>query len=42
VLAALSYREIDAALDTEGHKPRRAASWSAAAVCNVALREIAD
>jgi DNA invertase Pin-like site-specific DNA recombinase len=40
--AGLSYREIATALDTEGHKPRRAASWSAAAVRNVALREIAD
>jgi DNA invertase Pin-like site-specific DNA recombinase len=40
--AGRSYREIATALDAEGHKPRRAASWSAAAVCNVALREIAD
>jgi DNA invertase Pin-like site-specific DNA recombinase len=34
-----SYREIARALDAEGRKPRRAASWSAAAVRNVALRE---
>jgi DNA invertase Pin-like site-specific DNA recombinase len=39
--AGRSYREIAAALDAEGHRPRRAASWSAAAVRNVALREIA-
>jgi DNA invertase Pin-like site-specific DNA recombinase len=37
-----SYREIATALGTEGHKPRRAASWPAAAVRNVVLREIAD
>ncbi len=40
--AGRSYREIATALDAEGHKPRRAASWSAAAVRNVALREMAD
>ena len=40
--ADLSYREIATALGTEGHKPRRAASWPAAAVRNVVLREIAD
>lgn len=34
-----SYREIAAALDAEGHKPRRAASWSAMSVRNVAMRE---
>ena len=39
--AGRSYREIASALDAEGHKPRRAACWSAAAVRNVALREIA-
>ena len=39
--AGRSYREIAVTLDAEGHKPRRAASWSAAAVRNVALREIA-
>jgi DNA invertase Pin-like site-specific DNA recombinase len=39
--AGRSYREIATALDTEVHRPRRAASWSAAAVRNVALREIA-
>jgi DNA invertase Pin-like site-specific DNA recombinase len=35
------YRTIAAALDAEGLRPRRAASWSAAAVRNVALRESA-
>jgi DNA invertase Pin-like site-specific DNA recombinase len=40
--AGRSYREIAAALDGEGHKPRRAASWSPATVRNVALRENAD
>jgi DNA invertase Pin-like site-specific DNA recombinase len=40
--AGRSYREITTALDAEGHKPRRANSWSAAVVRNVALREIAD
>ena len=30
--AGRSYREIATALDAEGHKPRRAASWSAVAV----------
>lgn len=39
--AGCSYRAIASALDAEGHKPRRAASWSAAAVRNVALREVA-
>jgi DNA invertase Pin-like site-specific DNA recombinase len=39
--AGRSYREIAAALDTEGHKPRRAASWSAATVRNIANRESA-
>ncbi len=34
-----SYREIAAALDVEGLPPRRALSWSAMAVRNVALRE---
>ncbi len=34
-----SYRTIAATLDTEGHRPRRAAAWSAMAVRNVALRE---
>lgn len=33
-----SYREIASTLDTEGLKPRRAASWSAMAVRNVVLR----
>jgi DNA invertase Pin-like site-specific DNA recombinase len=37
--AGRSYREIAAALDNEGLKPRRAASWSAMAVRNVAVRE---
>ncbi len=31
------YREIATALDAEGNKPRRAVSWSAAAVRNVAM-----
>lgn len=34
-----SYREIAATLDSEGHKPRRAANWSAMAVRNIAIRE---
>lgn len=34
-----SYRTIAASLDAEGHRPRRAASWSAMAVRNVATRE---
>lgn len=37
--AGRSYREIAADLDSLGLKPRRAASWSAAAVRNVARRE---
>ena len=40
--AGHSYRELAAALDAEGRKPRRAASWAAAAVRNVTLREVAD
>ena len=40
--AGRSYREVAAALDAQGHKPRRAASWSAAAVRNITLREIND
>jgi DNA invertase Pin-like site-specific DNA recombinase len=40
--AGRSYREIATALDAEGHKPRRAVSWSAAAVRNITLREIND
>jgi DNA invertase Pin-like site-specific DNA recombinase len=40
--AGRSYREIAKALDTEGNKPRRAVSWSAAAVRNITLREIKD
>lgn len=40
--AGLSYREIATTLDAEGHKPRRAVSWSAAAVRNITLREIND
>lgn len=35
-----SYRAIAAALDGEGLRPRKAESWSAAAVRNVALREL--
>lgn len=34
-----SYREIAATLDQEGHKPRRAQSWSAMSVRNIAHRE---
>jgi DNA invertase Pin-like site-specific DNA recombinase len=34
-----SYRAIAATLDAEGLKPRRAASWSAMAVRNIAARE---
>ncbi|ATE52104.1 recombinase family protein [Actinosynnema pretiosum] len=34
-----SYRVIAATLDAEGHRPRRAASWSAMSVRNVVLRE---
>jgi DNA invertase Pin-like site-specific DNA recombinase len=40
--AGRSYREIASALDTEGHKPRRATSWSAAVVRSIALREAGD
>lgn len=36
-----SYREIAAALDAEGLRPRKAAAWSAAAVRNIYLRESA-
>ena len=38
----LSYRAIAAALDTEGHKPRKAATWSPMAVRNVVLRAAGD
>lgn len=34
-----SFRSIASTLDAEGHRPRRAASWSAMAVRNVVLRE---
>jgi DNA invertase Pin-like site-specific DNA recombinase len=37
--AGKSYREIAAALDAEGRRPRRAANWSAMSVRNVAVRE---
>jgi hypothetical protein len=40
--AGRSYREIAKALDTEGHKPRRAASWSVTTARNITLREIND
>jgi DNA invertase Pin-like site-specific DNA recombinase len=40
--AGRSYREIATVLDAEGNKPRRAVSWSAAAVRNITLREIND
>jgi DNA invertase Pin-like site-specific DNA recombinase len=38
--AGRSYREIAAALDSEGFKPRRAQHWSPMAVRNIAVREI--
>jgi len=38
--AGESYRSIAVTLDTEGLRPRRAASWSAMAVRNVAQREL--
>ena len=38
--AGQSYRAIAATLDAEGHRPRRAASWSAMAVRAVAQREL--
>jgi len=38
--AGKSYRAIAATLDAEGHRPRRAASWSAMAVRAVAQREL--
>jgi len=38
--AGESYRAIAASLDTEGHRPRRAATWSAMAVRSVAQREL--
>ena len=34
-----SYRQVAAALDAEGLRPRRAERWSAMAVRNVAVRE---
>jgi len=37
--AGESYRSIATTLDTEGHRPRRAATWSAMAVRAVAQRE---
>jgi DNA invertase Pin-like site-specific DNA recombinase len=37
--AGKSYREVASALDAEGLRPRRAASWSAMSVRNVAIRE---
>jgi DNA invertase Pin-like site-specific DNA recombinase len=40
--AGQSYRQIAATLDTEGLRPRRAASWSAMSVRNVAVRENID
>ena len=40
--AGRSHREIVTALDAEGNKPRRAVSWSAAAVRNITPREISD
>ena len=38
--AGESYRSIATTLDTEGHRPRRAATWSAMAVRSVAQREL--
>jgi recombinase len=38
--AGESYRAVAATLDAEGLRPRRAASWSAMAVRNIAQREI--
>jgi DNA invertase Pin-like site-specific DNA recombinase len=40
--AGRSYRTIAATLDTEGHRPRRATTWSAMAVRAVAQRELGD
>ena len=40
--AGESYRAIAASLDTEGHRPRRAATWSAMAVRAVAQREMGE
>ena len=40
--AGRPYRGIATSLDAQGHKPRRAASWSAATVRNVALRAMDD
>jgi len=40
--AGHSYREIAATLDAEGHRPRRAAAWSAMSVRNVVLRELME
>jgi hypothetical protein len=40
--AGESYRAIAATLDAEGHRPRRAASWSAMAVRSVAHRAMGD
>ena len=36
-----SYRSIAATLDAEGHRPRRATTWSAMAVRAVVQREMA-
>ncbi|MDQ2789590.1 MAG: recombinase family protein [Actinomycetota bacterium] len=38
--AGQTYRAIAASLDSEGLRPRRAGSWSAAAVRNITLREL--
>jgi DNA invertase Pin-like site-specific DNA recombinase len=37
-----SYRVIAETLDAEGLRPRRASSWSAMGVRNIALREMAQ
>lgn len=38
----VSYKRIAEQLDAEGLRPRRAATWSAMTVRNIALREMAD
>jgi len=40
--ARASCRSIATILDTEGHRPRRAASWSAMAVRAVVQRELGE
>jgi DNA invertase Pin-like site-specific DNA recombinase len=38
--AGQSYRQIAAQLDSDGHRPRRAAAWSPMAVRDIATREL--